>query len=280
MRTKSFFAVLLLLAGTLAARAEEKKAPWKVSGQLEEACSCDAACPCWFDSHPTKMTCGGGQVIFIDKGTYGDVPLDGLAFGVMGQSPEGKSMMESLGTWNFVTFYIDEKANPAQRKALEAIARATFPPAAPPERTMLRYVPISRKVEGSEHIVSLGNYGTFSGHLVSGRDGLRPPEDRPSAGRRPDPQGIHAGAHDEADLQRLGTEVGLVQLELHVHDVRRHERGLRQVRRRHDAGNAEGEGGEEVALTPITGSRWARLSGRAFFSRQETRPRLERRKRI
>ena len=176
MRTKSFFAVLLLLAGSVAARAEDKKAPWKVSGELEEACSCDAACPCWFDSHPTKMTCGGGQVIFIDKGTWGDVPLDGLAFGVMGQSPEGKSMMESIGAWNFVTFYVDEKANPAQRKALEAIARATFPPAAPPEKTMLRYVPITRKVEGSEHIVSVGNYGTFSGHLVSGGMGSGHPK--------------------------------------------------------------------------------------------------------
>jgi hypothetical protein len=279
MRTKSFFAVLLLLAGTLAARAEEKKAPWKVSGQLEEACSCDAACPCWFDSHPTKMTCGGGQVIFIDKGTYGDVPLDGLAFGQMGQSPEGKSMMESIGNWNFVTFYIDEKADPAQRKALEAIARATFPPAAPPERTMLRYVPISRKVEGSEHMVSLGNYGTFSGHLVSGGMGSGHPKIVLPPGADPIHKEYMQG-HDKANLQRLGTEVGLVQLELHVHDVRRHERGLRQVRRRHDAGNAEGEGGEEVALTPITGSRWARLLGRAFFSRQETRPRLERRKRV
>jgi hypothetical protein len=103
MRAKSILAIFLLLAGAVTARAgEEKKEPWKVSGQLEEACSCDAACPCWFDSKPTKMTCGGGQVIFIEKGNYGDVPLDGLAFAFMGQSPEGKSMMESIGNWNFV----------------------------------------------------------------------------------------------------------------------------------------------------------------------------------
>jgi hypothetical protein len=112
------------------------------------------------------MTCGGGQVIFIDKGSYGDVSLDGLAFAFMGQSPEGKSMMESIGNWNFAYLYIDEKANPAQRKALEEIARATSPPAAPPERTKIRYAPISRKVEGSEHIVSLGNYGSFSGQTA------------------------------------------------------------------------------------------------------------------
>jgi hypothetical protein len=177
MRVKSFLVVFLLFAGCVAAlSAEEKKTPWKVSGQLEEACSCDAACPCWFDSKPTKMTCGGGQVVFIDKGSYGDVPLDGLALAFMGQSPEGKTMMESMGNWTFAYLYLDEKANPAQRKALEAIARATMPPAAPAERTKVRYVPITQRVEGSEHIVTLGNYGSFSGHLVSGGMGSGNPK--------------------------------------------------------------------------------------------------------
>src|SRR6266542_6003291 len=176
MRLRSLIAAALFLILTVVSLADEKKTPWKVSGTLEEACSCDAACPCWFGSKPTKMTCGGGQVIFIDKGIYGDVPLDGLAFALMGQSPEGRSMMESMGNWNFAYIYIDEKANPAQRKALEAIARATSPPAAPPERTKIRYAPISRKVEGSEHIVTLGNYGSFSGHLVSGGMGSGNPK--------------------------------------------------------------------------------------------------------
>src|SRR5216683_5041480 len=176
MRTTRLIALVPMLAASLLTtasigRASEKtqdKTPWKITGQLEEACSCDAACPCWFDSKPTKMTCGGGQVIFIDKGSYGDVPLDGLSFAFMGQSPEGKSMMESIGNWNFAYLYIDEKANPAQRKALEEIARATSPPAAPPERTKVRYATITRKVDGSEHIVSLGDYGSFSGHLIAG----------------------------------------------------------------------------------------------------------------
>jgi hypothetical protein len=94
----------------------------------------------------------------------------------MGQSPEGKSMMESIGNWNFFYLYIDEKANPAQRKALEEIARATSPPAAPPERTKVRYAPISRKVDGTEHIVTLGNYGSFSGHLMAGGMGTGSPK--------------------------------------------------------------------------------------------------------
>jgi len=57
------------------------------------------------------MTCGGGQVLFIQKGNYGKVKLDGLAIAAMGQSPEGQTMMESFGNWNFSYNYIDEKSD-------------------------------------------------------------------------------------------------------------------------------------------------------------------------
>src|SRR5215472_5610770 len=173
---KMIFSVLLsaaALAGVIAAaraganKADDKKAAgskaaWRISGQLEEACSCDAACPCWMDSKPTRMNCSGGQVIFINKGSYGNVPLDGLAIGFIGQNPEGTTMMGSMGNWNFVNIYIDEKANPEQRKALEAIAQATSPPAAPPDRTKVSYVPITRTMQGSEHVVKIGSLGVFA----------------------------------------------------------------------------------------------------------------------
>jgi hypothetical protein len=74
------------------------------------------------------MNCGGGQVLFIEKGNHGKVKLDGLAIATMGQSPEGQTMMESYGNWNFAYYYIDEKANPEQRKALEAIAGKVLTP--------------------------------------------------------------------------------------------------------------------------------------------------------
>src|SRR5207244_8643610 len=83
---------------------------WKITGQLEEACSCNAACPCWFDSKPTRATCGGNQVLFIQKGNYGNVKLDGLAVANYAQSPENQTMMDSFGKWNFSTNYIDEKS--------------------------------------------------------------------------------------------------------------------------------------------------------------------------
>src|SRR5436309_3321673 len=173
MKTISLFpcalvAGLLCVGASLrAANEPEDKTPWKITGQLEEACSCDAACPCWFNSKPTKMTCGGGQVLFIQKGNYGKVKLDGLAVANIAQSPEGQSMMESFGNWNFAYNYIDEKASPEQRKALEAIAGKILVPGAS-KKTETRYVPISRKIEGKEHQITIGQYGAFHGHLIEG----------------------------------------------------------------------------------------------------------------
>lgn len=172
---RGYLAVALLPLTAAAAWAdEEKKIPWKISGQLEEACSCDAACPCWFDSKPSRMHCSGGQVVFIEKGTYGGVSLDGMAIAQVGQSPDGETMIQSFGNWDFVNLYIDEKANPEQRKALEEIGKTVSPLGAPPERTQIKYVPITRRVEGSEHIITIGTIGSFSGHLIPGGMGGNP----------------------------------------------------------------------------------------------------------
>ena len=165
-----------LLTTVSIGRASDKmqdKTPWKITGQLEEACSCDAACPCWFDSKPTKMTCGGGQVLFIEKGTYGKTKLDGLAIANMSQSPEGKTMMGAFGDWNFSYNYIDERATPEQRKALEAIANVVLVPGAS-KKTETRYIAITRKIDGKVHEVSLGKYGTFRGRLLEGGMGGTP----------------------------------------------------------------------------------------------------------
>ena len=172
MRSRALLAALLAVVA-LTVSAEDKK-PWKMSGKLEEACSCNAACPCWFGSKPTHSQCNGGFAIFIDKGSYGGVPLDGLGAAFIGSNKADTSMMESMGDWDFMTLYIDEKANPEQRKALEAIAHETMPPAAPPQRTHVLYVPITRRVEGQEHVVTLGSFGGFSAHLMPGGMGGAP----------------------------------------------------------------------------------------------------------
>ncbi len=94
--------------------------------------------------------------------------LDGLAVANYAQSPENQTMMESFGKWNFSTNYIDEKANPEQRKALEAIAMAVLPSKNGSANFETKYVPITRKIEGKDHIITIGNVATFTGRLVEG----------------------------------------------------------------------------------------------------------------
>jgi hypothetical protein len=167
---KSILSAAILCSTHLAMAAD--KTPWKVTGELEEACSCRAACPCWFKSLPSRMTCDGAQVVFITKGQYGKVPLAGLAVGQFVQSPEHQSMFESFGKWNFDYVYIDEKASEEQRQALKELSLHFFPPAA--KAREYRFVPITRRKEGNENIVKLGRYGEFSGHLVEGGSGGAP----------------------------------------------------------------------------------------------------------
>jgi len=162
-------AAMLLLAVTNGARmtaGQQEKAGWRIAGEFAEACTCAAACPCWFGSKPTRMKCGGGEALFIEKGHYGKVALDGLAVASIGQSPAGQSMMDSFGNWEFAHIYVDERATPEQRKALEAIMRTIRGPAS--KNMEVRYVPLTHTVKDGIHTVHLGNHGSFSGKLHEG----------------------------------------------------------------------------------------------------------------
>jgi hypothetical protein len=225
MKTTSLFlspfcalaAALLYSPSTVSATDEPKdKTPWKITGQLEEACSCDAACPCWFDSKPTKMTCSGGQVLFIQRGNYGKVKLDGLAIAEMSQSPEGEAMMASFGNWNFSYNYIDEKATPEQRKALEALAAKLLVPGAS-KKTETRYVPINRKIEGKDHEIHPRAVRQFSWSFDR-RWSRWFTENCESAGCRSSASRICTGTDFEDDIQRCRPELVVGKLELHVRD--------------------------------------------------------------
>ncbi len=86
---------------------------WTASGILLGACSCDWGCPCSFDAPPTQGFCEGGYVWHIKKGKFGKVALDNLSVSWFGHAPAAlhKGNVTAL-------LIIDEKADPAQRKAL------------------------------------------------------------------------------------------------------------------------------------------------------------------
>ena len=93
---------------------------WQVSGQYYETCNCDFVCPCvpgQMAVSPSKGSCTFAMAFQIDRGSYGQVPLDGLGFIVLGLTPEAMGK----GNWS-VGVIADDKARAEQRDAIVAIA--------------------------------------------------------------------------------------------------------------------------------------------------------------
>jgi len=93
---------------------------WNISGQYYETCNCDFVCPCLpgqLAVSPTKVSCTFAMAFQVDRGSYGNVSLDGLGFIVLGFTPEAMGK----GDWS-VGLISDERASVEQRDAITAIA--------------------------------------------------------------------------------------------------------------------------------------------------------------
>jgi hypothetical protein len=93
---------------------------WNVSGKYYETCSCDFVCPCILGQmavEPTHGECTFAMGFAIERGRYGDVPLDGIGFVVLGRTPEAMNK----GNWS-VGLVVDARANAQQRDAIASIA--------------------------------------------------------------------------------------------------------------------------------------------------------------
>jgi hypothetical protein len=88
-------------------------AKWILEADYLQACSCDYGCPCEFSAPPTRGFCEGTGAWRINKGSYGNVSLDGLGLGFAAHWP--KAIHEGNGT---LALFIDERATPEQREAL------------------------------------------------------------------------------------------------------------------------------------------------------------------
>src|SRR5258708_5662600 len=102
-------AALLLPALARAADAPAAPTPWRISGQLSEACTCGVPCTCNFGQGPSPShTCWALFSLDIRKGRYGKVSLNGLR------------LAGAAGAKGYVA-YLDDRATPAQAEALQAI---------------------------------------------------------------------------------------------------------------------------------------------------------------
>ena len=86
---------------------------WEIHGLEFGNCNCDYSCPCQFEALPTHGDCRGTGFFRIDKGHFGEVPLDGLTMGASYDWPG--AIHEGNGKCQI---FIDENANADQREAL------------------------------------------------------------------------------------------------------------------------------------------------------------------
>src|SRR5213080_4515902 len=95
---------------------------WQIAGDYFENCNCDVVCPCLFSpnapltSMPTAGACEVAFGFHVDRGSYGDIPLDGLNVALAVRTPG----VMAEGNWS-VALYLDERADEQQSQALQAI---------------------------------------------------------------------------------------------------------------------------------------------------------------
>jgi hypothetical protein len=94
-----------------------KLVEWSMQGVEFGHCNCAFGCPCQFNSLPTHGDCRALTFVQIEKGLFGDVPLDGLRWGILASWPGPIH----LGNGTFQSI-VDERADPKQRAALESVS--------------------------------------------------------------------------------------------------------------------------------------------------------------
>lgn len=90
---------------------------WKLKVEHLMACNCNWGCPCSFESPPTYGKCEAALAFRVVEGKYGDVALNGLACALVAVWPGPLHEGNGRGI-----VYLDERAEPLEHEALEAIA--------------------------------------------------------------------------------------------------------------------------------------------------------------
>jgi len=182
MRNILGITVGLFLAASTGFSKTPSKPKWAVEGLYVEACQCSIPCPCNFGQKPTHGSCDNTSVYQIEKGNYEGEPLGGLYVVVVGSSPAGERYVDAVGNLTFARYYIDERANPRQRQALEEIARALnasylrLPTRKLSSNEDVKVVPIKADVTADRAEVAIPSVLEFSTQRLHGAENQKPIE--------------------------------------------------------------------------------------------------------
>ena len=136
----------------MAATAVAAKAPaYTLKGNYYESCACAVSCPCAANKTlPTEGHCDAVSLFHIATGTVGSAKLDGLNMAIVLRSPKGQKVQDSFekGEMDLFTLYLDDKATPAQREALNSVMPALFGTKEMKGSRPPQWVPMSLDVQG------------------------------------------------------------------------------------------------------------------------------------
>jgi hypothetical protein len=150
--------------------------PWRIQGDLSEACTCSVPCTCNFGLAPSPHHfCYAIFSLDIREGHYGDVDLAGLRLAA-GNASKG------------TVWYLDERATQAQEEAMKAIARtidaklvAYWKGVDPkivedPQFSLLGFkkAKIVQQVGEKTNRLEIGDAGRFESDYLMGIDGKTP----------------------------------------------------------------------------------------------------------
>jgi hypothetical protein len=89
---------------------------WSLEADYLQACNCDYGCPCEFEAPPTMGFCEGMGIYRINRGSLGNVSLDGVSFAFGIKFPGAMHKGNGTAIW-----VIDSRATPEQRDAMNQI---------------------------------------------------------------------------------------------------------------------------------------------------------------
>ena len=150
-------------------------AEWWWKAEYYETCNCAYGCPCNLNSIPTDGTCQAIDAWLIREGTFKDTRLDGLGIGLLVRWPN--PIHEGNGK---AVVFIDERADEAQRKALEQIGTGKAGPGGPfeifastySEPPQVVYGPVQLERNGKRATIRFGDMGQADlGPVISAMDG-------------------------------------------------------------------------------------------------------------
>jgi hypothetical protein len=119
----ALWSALIVSALTIVASGQVNEPNWYLKAHVDEACSCNLFCTCYFNTKPQNDYCNFNNVYTVQKGNYGNVKLDGMHVWMSGNLGADFSQGKMEG----VVVAFEPAATQEQVDAFMKVASKLFP---------------------------------------------------------------------------------------------------------------------------------------------------------